>query len=143
MAKRIQHLSLTLGSRKPFMDSSDSAMGRLAIVLHTPIGNIPWRPKFGCNLNHSVGRPASEELQNNIRDSVRRAVDKWLPDAEVEHCEIHVSSDTLNVASHRELNVPLAESALVSFGTEVHAEVALEITVEGEPLELSTVLDIE
>lgn len=143
MSKRIQHLSLTLGARRPYMNKIDSTMGRLAVVLHTPKGHLPWRSNFGCDLDQSLGRPASDELQNEIQNSVKRAVKKWIPDTKIIRCDVVLQTASLNVREHREPTIPLAESALVSMGTDVHAEVVLEAEVEGEPLEISTVLDIE
>ena len=143
MARPIQHLSLTLGARKPYLNRLDSTMGRLAILLHTPQGHLPWEPKFGCDLDQSIGRPATDELQNQISSSVRHSVSRWIPDTKINRCDVILQNATLNVREHREPTIPLAESALAIMGTDVHAQVALEVEVDGEIIETSTALDIE
>lgn len=143
MARPIQHLSLTLGARKPYLNRLDSTMGRLAILLHTPQGHLPWEPKFGCDLDQSIGRPATDELQNQISSSVRHSVSRWIPDTKINRCDVILQNATLNVREHREPTIPLAESALAIMGTDVHAQVALEVEVDGEIIEMSTALDIE
>ena len=143
MARPIQHLSLTLGARKPYLNRLDSTMGRLSILLHTPQGHLPWEPKFGCDLDQSIGRPATDELQNQISSSVRHSVSRWIPDTKINRCDVILQNATLNVREHREPTIPLAESALDILGTDVHAQVALEVEVDGEIIEMSTALDIE
>ncbi|MGC6508956.1 MAG: GPW/gp25 family protein [Myxococcota bacterium] len=143
MARPIQHLSLTLGARKPYLNRLDSTMGRLSILLHTPQGHLPWEPKFGCDLDQSIGRPATDELQNQISSSVRHSVSRWIPDTKINRCDVILQNATLNVREHREPTIPLAESALAILGTDVHAQVALEVEVDGEIIEMSTALDIE
>ena len=125
MARPIQHLSLTLGARKPYLNRLDSTMGRLSILLHTPQGHLPWEPKFGCDLDQSIGRPATDELQNQISSSVRHSVSRWIPDTKINRCDVILQNATLNVREHREPTIPLAESALAILGTDVHAQVAL------------------
>ncbi|MEC8379824.1 MAG: GPW/gp25 family protein [Myxococcota bacterium] len=143
MARPIQHLSLTLGARKPYLNRLDSTMGRLSILLHTPQGHLPWEPKFGCDFDQSIGRPATDELQNQISSSVRHSVSRWIPDTKINRCDVILQNATLNVREHREPTIPLAESALAILGTDVHAQVALEVEVDGEIIEMSTALDIE
>ena len=143
MARPIQHLSLTLGARRPYLNRLDSTMGRIAILLHTPQGHLPWNPGFGCDLEQSVGRPATDELQNQISSSVRSSVNRWIPDTEINRCDVNLQSTTLNVREHREPTIPTAESALAILGTDVHAQVALEVQVDGETIEISAALDIE
>jgi hypothetical protein len=47
-----------------------------------------------------------------------------------------------NVITHREANIPTAESALVSSGTDARLELKLDIEVEDELLELGSEIDL-
>ena len=71
--KRILHPSLTLGARQPMLSKRESTLARLDMVLHSRVGDIPWRPEFGCDVTGLIGEPATPS--NSTNDSVGGAND--------------------------------------------------------------------
>ena len=72
--KKILHPSLTLGARKPYLSSRESALARLDMILHTREGDIPWKPTFGCDVAGLVGEPATPSNVNRTRAIVEGAI---------------------------------------------------------------------
>ena len=140
--KKSLHPSLTLGARKPYLSGRQTSLSRLSMILHTNVGDIPWRPDFGCDLTNLVGEPATPSRIEQTRNTVSRAIRRWLPDALVNECEVYLVSLDGTVSSHREVGVPVAESALVAMGTEARLELRLDLEIEDEKIELGTELDL-
>ena len=136
------HPSMTLGARKPYLNSTEAILSRLDILLNTHPGDLPWKPKFGCQLTDLVGEAATTERVDMTRGNVRRAINVWLTDAKLNNCDVHLITGQGSVIHHREPNVPVAESALVAMGTEAHLEVKLDIEVEDESLEVAAELEL-
>ena len=141
--KRILHPSLTLGARKPFLSQRDSMLARLDMVLHSRIGDIPWRPEFGCDVTGLVGEPATPTRIQQTRALVERTVQEWLPDVTVNDCAVQLVHAGGVANTHREAGIPVAEAALVAMGTESNLELKLDIEVEDEVLELGTDFNID
>ena len=142
MKKKMLHPSLTLGSRKPYLDKTEEALARIDIILNTRPGDLPWNPDFGCDLTELVGESATPERVNFTKSQVERALGKWLPNASVENCELQLVTGEGQVIQHREPNVPTAEAALVSMGTEARLELKLDIEVEEQLLELGSEIEL-
>ncbi len=136
------HPSLTLGARKPYLSNRQTSLSRLSMILHTNVGDIPWRPGFGCDITSLVGEPATPSRIENTRNTVSRAIRRWLPDATVKECEVYLVSIEGNSSTHREVGVPVAESALVAMGTEARLELKLDLEIEDEQIELGTELNV-
>jgi phage baseplate assembly protein W len=140
--KRILHPSLTLGARKPFLSQRESTLARLDMVLHSRVGDIPWRPDFGCDVTGLIGEPATPSKIQETSSLVERTIHKWLPDVMVNDCEIQLIHAGGVANTHREAGIPVAESALVAMGTESNLELRLDLEVENEVLEIGTDFDI-
>jgi|GEM_PF-2193957 len=140
--KRILHPSLTLGARKPFLSQRESTLARLDMVLHSRVGDIPWRPDFGCDVTGLIGEPATPSKIQETRALVERTIHEWLPDVMVNDCEIQLIHAGGVANTHREAGIPVAESALVAMGTESNLELRLDLEVENEVLEIGTDFDI-
>ena len=136
------HPSLTLGARKPYLDTRQSTLSRLDMILHTQEGDIPWRPRFGCDLTSLVGEPATPARISKTRSAVSGAIRRWLPDAIVNECQVNLVANEGRAATHREAGIPVAESALVSMGTEARLELKLDLEIEDQLLEIGTELDM-
>ncbi len=141
--KRILHPSLTLGARKPFLSNRDSILARLDMVLHSRVGDIPWRPEFGCDVTGLVGEPATPARIQQTRALVERTVQEWLPDVTVNDCAVQLVHSGGVANTHREVGIPVAESALVAMGTESNLELKLDLEVDNEMLEIGTDFDID
>ena len=142
MPKKILHPSLTLGARKPYLDRTSETLTRIDIILNTKAGDLPWRPNFGCDLTSLIGEPASPEQVERTRADVQGALSSWLPNAYVRNCEAQLVTGEGQVVHYREPNLPVAEFALVSQGTNARLELKLDIEVEDEVLELGSEIEI-
>jgi phage baseplate assembly protein W len=140
--KRILHPSLTLGARKPYLSQRNSTLSRLDMVMHTHVGGLPWRPNFGCDLTGLVGEPATPSRINEARTAVSSAISRWLPEANVNECQIQLVANEGSSATYREVGIPVAESALVSMGTEARLELKIDLEIEDELIEIGTELDV-
>jgi len=141
--RKMLHPSLTLGARQPYLDATSAALSRIDIILHTRPGDLPWSPRFGCELTSLVGESATTQRVNATRFSVESAIGAWLPDVNVRGCEVQLITGQGDTVLHREAAVPLAESALVSLGTEARLELKLDIEVDNQSLEVGTDLEFE
>ncbi len=140
--KKILHPSLTLGARKPYLSQRNSTLSRLDMVMHTQVGGLPWRPEFGCDLTGLVGEPATPSRINEARSAVSNAINNWLPDAFVNDCQIQLIANEGSSATYRDVAIPVAESALVSMGTEARLELKIDLEIEDELIEIGTELDV-
>ena len=140
--KKIMHPSLTMGSRKPFLNRTEESLTRIDMVLKTRPGQLPWNPDFGCDLTNLVGESATEERISYTRDQVAFALGEWLPSATVHNCDVHLVTGQGDVVTYRDHTVPVAESALVALGTDARLELKLDIEVENEIIELGSELDL-
>jgi len=142
MKKRMLHPSLTLGSRKPFQDATQTALTRIDIILNTRPGDLPWNSEFGCDVTDLVGESATPARVESTKGEVERALGKWLPNAKLHSCDVQLVSGLTGVVSHRESNIPTAESALASAGTDARLELKLDIEVEDQMIELGSEIDL-
>ena len=55
---------------------------------------------------------------------------QWLPGVDMKDCRVNVVTDIGTVNTHRERQIPTAESALVVLGTQARLEVELDIETE-------------
>ncbi len=140
--KRILHPSLTLGARQPFLSKRDSTLARLDMVLHSRVGDIPWRPEFGCDVTGLIGESATPARIQETRALVEQTIQEWLPDVTVNDCAVQLVHAGGVANTHREAGIPVAESALVAMGTESNLELKLDLEVENEVLEIGTDFDI-
>lgn len=141
--KKILHPSLTLGARKPYLSSRDSTLARLDMVLHSRVGDIPWRPSFGCDVTGLIGEPATPSKVQETRAIVEQTVQAWLPDVIINDCQVRLVHSGGIANTYREAGIPVAESALVAMGTESNLELKIDLEVEDEILEIGTEFDIE
>ena len=140
--KKILHPSLTLGARKPYLSSRESALARLDMILHTREGDIPWKPTFGCDVAGLVGEPATPSNVNRTRSIVEGAISDWLPDVTINQCQIQLVNLGGYANTYRDVSIPVAESALVAMGTEAGLELKIDLEVEEELLEVGTEFDL-
>lgn len=107
---------------------------RVRTVLETRPGDVPWRPRFGCRLDRFVDQPLTAETISGVRNEVRRALSRHLPDVSV----IDVKIDVLTGLGTRRLRglrqLPVAERALVQLGTHATLDVDIELKVDGRVL---------
>lgn len=140
--KRILHPSLTLGARQPMLSKRASTLARLDMVLHSRVGDIPWRPRFGCDVSGLIGEPATPSRIQQTTALVERTIQEWLPDVTVNDCSVQLVHSGGVANTHREAGIPVAESALVAMGTESNLELKIDLEVENEVLEIGTDFDI-
>ena len=140
--KRILHPSLTLGARQPMLSKRESTLARLDMVLHSRVGDIPWRPGFGCDVSGLIGEPATPSRIQQTTALVERTIQEWLPDVTVNDCSVQLVHSGGVANTHREAGIPVAESALVAMGTESSLELKIDLEVENEVLEIGTDFDI-
>ena len=105
------------------------------MVLHSRVGDIPWRPDFGCDVTGLVGEPATPSQVQQTTALVERTIQEWLPDVTVNDCSVQLVHSGGVANTHREAGIPVAESALVAMGTESNLELKIDLEVENEVLE--------
>ena len=140
--KKIMHPSLTMGSRKPFLNRTEESLTRIDMVLKTRPGQLPWNPEFGCDMTDLIGESATEERISAVQEEVKRSLRQSLPAANVLSCDVHLVTGEGQVVAYRDRSVPTAESALVALGTDARLELRLDIEVENDIVELGTELEI-
>ena len=128
--KRILHPSLALGAHHPYLSPQEALVTRIQLVLETRPGQVPWAPEFGCDLTMLLGRAATPQRINEARFRVESAVRKWLPGMELKDCRVNAVTNLGTSSTHRDRQIPVAESALVALGTEARLEVELDIETE-------------
>ena len=65
-----------------------------------------------------IGEPATPSRIQQTSALVERAVQQWLPDVTVNDCSVQLVHSGGVANTHREVGIPVAESALVAMGTE-------------------------
>lgn len=141
MAGPIFDPALTLGERRPFLAGEDALASRIQMVLETRPGDVPWRPQFGCDLSSLVGQPATTQRVNEARWRVEEAVRRWIPEATLVRCDVRVVVFDHGARTRHPRTVPLAESALLSLGTEAALEVELDVETEQGPVSIEAVFE--
>ncbi len=136
--RKILHPSLTLGSRRPFLNKTQGNLARIDMILQTNIGDLPWNPEFGCDLTSLVGEAATPERIDHTESEVRRSIATYLPEVDINDCSVQLQSEGFSSSTHREALIPVAESALVSMGTEARLELKLDLQIDDEDLEIGT-----
>lgn len=139
--KKVLHPSLTLGAHRPYMSPEEALTTRIQMVLEGRPNQIPWRPEFGCDLTGLVGRAATPQRISEARFRVASSMRRWLPNTTLKDCTIQPVTSTGAVSTFRERSIPLAESALVSMGTE--AKLSVELDIESELGALSVEATVE
>jgi len=137
----ILHPALPLGIGDSRLDEDSSSIERIQMVLGTRKGTIPWRPEFGCEIDRLVGEPATQSRIDQARRGVRRAMTEWLPDITVKDCTVQLVQSDGPTGGERYREIPLAESALLSLGTQVSLEVQMDVETPGSQMSLQAVLE--
>ena len=127
---KILHPSLALGAHKPFLPHAETVVTRLQILLETRPGQLPWNREFGCDLTSMLGRAASPQRVSEARFKIESSVRRFLPGIDMKACRVKAVTGLGSVATHRERQIPIAESALVALGTEARLEVELDIVTD-------------
>lgn len=140
--KKILHPSLTLGARKPFLSQRESSLARLDMILQTRQGDVPWNPNFGCDVTGLIGEPATRDKINETKAIVQNTIQRWLPDATVNECQVQLVSLGGYANTYRDVTIPVAESALVAMGTEAGLELKIDLEFDEEILEVGTEFDL-
>jgi len=133
--------ALPLGHRRPFLAGEDALACRIRTVLETRPGDVPWRPDFGCELSALVGQPATTQRLNEARWRVEEAIRHWIPEATLVRCDVRVVVLDAGARGRHPRSVPLAESALLSLGSQAALEVELDVETEAGPLSIETVFE--
>lgn len=130
MAPPVFRADLPLGERRPYVLAEAALAQRIRSVLETRPGQVPWRPDFGCDLATLVGQPATVQRLNEARWRIEEAVRRWVPEAEVMRCAVRVVTDERGAGDIRYREVPIAESALTSLGSQAVLEIQLDVQTE-------------
>ncbi len=130
MARPAFRADLPLGERQPYVSDEAALAQRIRMVLETRPGQVPWRPDFGCDLASLVGQPATVQRLNEARWRIEEAVRRWVPEAEVLRCNVRAVADENGAGSLRYREVPIAESALTSLGSQAVLEIQLDVQTE-------------
>ena len=122
--------ALPLGRRRP-LSADRSTAERIRMVLETRPGTLPFRPEFGCALDDVVGEMATKDNVRKAKQAVSDALSRWLPDLEVVDVTVRVVPTGVRYEDLRYPEVPTAERALLSLGTQADLEIAIEIRTQG------------
>ena len=102
---------------------------------------MPWRPDFGCNLSTLVGQPATPQRLNEARWRVEESLRRWIPEVEVTHCQVNVVPLTTGAGIRDRRDLPLAETALLSLGTQAALEVLIDVETSAGVLAVQAVIE--
>ncbi|MBT3217478.1 MAG: hypothetical protein HN348_00160 [Proteobacteria bacterium] len=127
MRNREKRASLVLGRLHRPPDPMDRLREKVAIVLNTQMGRVPWRPDLGCDLESLVGEAATAERLTEVKWRVEQALGNSLPEVEILDCLVRLVPRSSAMPQAREHHLPLAETALMSLGAEAGLEVMLEL----------------
>lgn len=122
---------LWLGRKSFSWLSGDQAlMQRVELVLSTPLGTLPWRPDFGCGLWDMMGTSATPAQLAQLRWSIETALARWVPEAQVERCDVQLLPDATQVGEQSVLLLrsPI-ESGLLHLGVTANVEIELALSV--------------
>jgi len=139
--KKILHPSLTLGVKKPYIQGGEAAVERLRMVLETRPGAVPWSETFGCDLVGFIGQTADGATVSRAKWQVETAIRTWLPDLQLGATRVKVVNNQERSRSYREPQIPTAESALVSLGTQARFDVELDIHTEEGMMSIEAVVE--
>ncbi len=132
MARRLLTPSTSLLRPRPSAEMVDAVVAqRIRAVLETRPGDIPWRPRFGCNLGRFVDQPLTPEALSAVRSEIRRALTRHLPGVKVQDVNVNVLTGLGAVSLRGMRHLPVAERALVQLGTHATLDVDIEVAVEG------------
>lgn len=120
--------AIPLDEARPWTAGQDALAHQVRMVLETRPGQIPWRPKFGCDLEEIVGYCATPDVISFVRSRVRSALRRSLKGVTVTRCEVRVvGSDNPGFLGERSL--PAAEAALTPLG--VSASIFVDLEIQG------------
>ena len=113
--------SVPVGAGPAAWRTDESAlMQRVELILSTPQGSLPWRPEFGCAIWRLVGQPATAQHLAEARWSIEEAIARWVPEIEVERCDLTLVLDRTggDAALVRTSGLSPIESGLLHLGVE-------------------------
>lgn len=132
---RALHPALLLGHTTQARPLDALAM-RVSRILETRPGTLPWEPEFGCDLDDLIGAPATTLRLAEVRWRIQAALARWLPELQVQRCEVRARRTDAQPAPTGGRDVPIAEAALLSLGSQAAVEVDLELETPLGPLAL-------
>jgi phage baseplate assembly protein W len=111
---------------RAYLEGDEALMQRVQLVLATPPGSLPWREDFGCGIWSLLGQPATPQKLGDARWKVEEALARWVPEAELQSCEVTLLPGRDPQGLRALLRSPL-ESGLLHLG--VDAVLQLELTL--------------
>jgi phage baseplate assembly protein W len=115
-------------------DPVGGALARARLVLETPKGRLPWRPSFGCDLDAFVGRPLDGRALRSLSAEIERALDDGAPQLQVLDVQAEIVGRRGFTAVETDRTIPVAEGALVRFGTQAAVQVDLTLATPAGPV---------
>lgn len=137
----IMHPSVPLGTSQAWTDGDAGFAERIRVILETRPGMLPWRPDFGCDLDRLVGQPATPQRINEARWRVEQAIRRWLPEVKLNQCVVSLVRVHEGSGAVRFRDVPIAEAALLSLGTQAALEIHLDVETPEGPLSVQATLE--
>lgn len=132
-------LHVPLASRRPSLDPAQALAARIRMVLETTPGDLPYRPRFGCNLTNFAGQPATDRVLEQVRVTVEDALTRFVPGITVRACEVRARTH-LGSAPGGSRDVPVAEQAMVRLGVQATLEIRVDVKSKFGSLNVSTAL---
>lgn len=106
---------------------------RLAMVLETLPGTLPWRPTYGLSLDELQGEALTIPRLAAARWRVERAIGEAFPEGRLRRCDLRVVREGMEERLDR--SIPAAERALVALGTTARLEIDVVVELpDGEVL---------
>lgn len=139
MNQPMLRMSVPLGHRQPSLDPAQALAARIRMVLETRPGELPFRPRFGCDLSAFAGQPATNRMLEQVRVAVENALERQVKGIKVRRCEVRARTH-LGSAPGGARDVPVAEAALVRLGVQATLEVRLDVKSKFGSFNVSTAL---
>lgn len=128
------------GERRGEIRSATAWVEKLGILLSSRPGQLPWRPRFGVDLEWLVGQPLNAVNLSLLEWRVKSAISEWLPQLALRRITVRVVSDYQRAQHVRDRTVPVAESALLPYGAGGTVEIQLEVMSPEGPLDFGMTL---
>lgn len=129
--------ALRLGRTAPSSPEEQLAE-RVHLLLSTPLGTLPWAPRYGVDLRGVLGRSVRAEALDELRYRVATAISHWVPEVEVRAVDARlVEQDAL---SRDRRDVPFAERAMASRSISAVVEVDVVVATPSGVVHLETTL---
>lgn len=131
-------VDLSLSLMRPEPSKLDALIDRVRILLETSPGDLPYAPRFGCDLDSLARGAVTGSRLAETQARIDAVLARGLPDGVLGGTEVRVSEVAAATAAGGA--VPFAERALASTGARATLQVRVQLRTESGPVTLDASL---